>query len=99
MSAAMNGSQGQPDKLFRTFSATPEFKSIQMDLKTTTGIDELEALPNLVKNLNGGDLPFPAVPGESMEDDDLCQISTLLLMLDSTVKHVAALLKKPVKQI
>eukprot|EP00746_Dinoflagellata_sp_MGD_P127810 gnl/MRDRNA2_/MRDRNA2_62303_c0_seq1.p1 gnl/MRDRNA2_/MRDRNA2_62303_c0~~gnl/MRDRNA2_/MRDRNA2_62303_c0_seq1.p1 ORF type:complete len:669 (+),score=129.93 gnl/MRDRNA2_/MRDRNA2_62303_c0_seq1:59-2008(+) len=69
------------------------------ELKTTTGIDQLEALKPLVDNLNRGGLNFPAVPGESMEDDDLCQISTILLMLDSTVKHMAALLKKPVKQI
>jgi len=69
------------------------------DLKTTTGIDQLEALPALIDNLNRGGLNFPAVPGETMEDDDLCQISTILLMLDSTVKHMASLLKKPVKQI
>jgi hypothetical protein len=123
---AIGGRTGSPEKLFNRFSATPEFKAIQMDLsqtfsdaamictnmlahtggvlsglqelKTTTGIDELEALGPLINNLNRS-LNFPAVPGETMEDDDLCQISTILLMLDSTVKHVAHLLKKPVKNI
>jgi len=69
------------------------------ELKTATGIDQLEALPALIACLNRGGLNFPAVPGESMEDDDICQVSTILLMLDSTVKNIAVLLTKPVKQI
>jgi len=68
-------------------------------LKTVTGIDTLEALPALIESINKGGLNFPVVPGETMEDDDICQVSTALLMMDSTIKHVAVLLKKPIRQI
>jgi len=72
------------------------------DLKTTKGIDQLEALPALISSLNDkrvSGLSFPPVVGDTLEDDDLCQVSSILLMLDSTVKHIAVMLKKPIKQI
>jgi hypothetical protein len=69
------------------------------DMKTKTGIDSLEALPAFIDSLNRGGLNFPIAVGDSMEDDDLCQISTVLLMLDCSIKHIATLLKKPIKQV
>merc|ERR1719321_1523662 len=66
-------------------------------LNTTTGIDELDALPGLIVELNAK-LRFPREAPESMEDDEICQISTVCFLLDSTVKHIAALMKCAVKQ-
>jgi len=66
-------------------------------LSTTTGIDELDALPGLIVELNAK-LRFPREAPESMEDDEICQISTVCFLLDSTVKHIAALMKCAVKQ-
>merc|ERR1719335_392896 len=43
-------------------------------LGTLTGIDDLGALPGLISYLNST-LKFPSQAPESMEDDELCQIS------------------------
>merc|ERR1719399_512185 len=66
-------------------------------LSTTTGIDELDALPGLIVDLNAK-LRFPREAPDSMEDDELCQVSTVCFLLDSTVKHIAVLMKCAVKQ-
>merc|ERR1719375_1553434 len=66
-------------------------------LNTTTGTDELDALPGLIVELNAK-LRFPREAPDSMEDDEICQISTVCFLLDSTVKHIAALMKCAVKQ-
>merc|ERR1719321_1550072 len=66
-------------------------------LNTVTGIDELDALPGLIAELNGK-LRFPRDAPESMEDDEICQISMVCFLLDSTVKHIAALMKCGVRQ-
>jgi hypothetical protein len=66
-------------------------------LKSTTGIDVLDALPGLILELNRT-LTFPRTPPDSMEDDELCQISTVCFLLDCTVQHIAALLKVCIKQ-
>merc|ERR1719443_484837 len=66
-------------------------------LNTTTGIDELDALPGLIVDLNAK-LRFPRTAPDSMEDDELCQVSTVCFLLDSTVKHIAVLMKCAVKQ-
>merc|ERR1719160_920990 len=67
------------------------------ELKTTTGIDELEALPGMIKELNSK-LRFPREAPDSMEDDEICQISTVCFLLDCTIKHIAALMKSTVRQ-
>jgi hypothetical protein len=66
-------------------------------LKHTTGIDDLGALPGLISHLNSN-LKFPAQAPDSMEDDELCQISTVCMLLDSTIKHIAALMKTTIQQ-
>jgi len=66
-------------------------------LKTTTGIDDLDALPGLVSYLNAN-LKFPAAPEDNLEDAELVQISTTCFLLDCTVKHMAALIKCCSKQ-
>lgn len=75
------------------------------EMKTRTGIDNLEALVPLIDGLNRGALQFPKLGhysgevGQSLEDDDLCQLSTVLLMLQCSVKHMASLLMKPIKNV
>jgi len=66
-------------------------------LKNTTGIDSLGALPDLISNLSSS-LKFPATSPDSMEDDELCQISTVCMLLDSTIKHIAGLIQDTIKQ-
>jgi len=66
-------------------------------LKNTTGIDTLGDLPGLIEHL-GGNLKFPAEAPDNMEDDELCQISTVCLLLDSTIKHIATVIAGTVRQ-
>merc|ERR1719428_1398462 len=66
-------------------------------IKSTTGIDDLGALPGLISHLNGK-LKFPAASPDSMEDDELCQVSTVCMLLDSTIKHIADLMKVTIRQ-
>merc|ERR1719321_836035 len=66
-------------------------------LKNTSGIDDLGALPSLISNLNSK-LKFPAQAPDSMEDDEICQVSTVCMLLDSTIKHIAVLIKGTIKQ-
>merc|ERR1719214_147851 len=66
-------------------------------IKSTTGIDDLGALPGLISHLNGK-LKFPAAAPDSMEDDELCQVSTVCMLLDSTIKHIADLMKVTIRQ-
>merc|ERR1719271_1346893 len=66
-------------------------------IKSATGIDELGALPGLISHLNGK-LKFPAAAPDSMEDDELCQVSTVCMLLDSTIKHIADLMKVTIRQ-
>ena len=33
-----------------------------------------------------------------VEDDELCQVSTVCMLLDSTIKHIAALMKRSLRQ-
>merc|ERR1719387_2729036 len=66
-------------------------------LKNTTGIDSLGALPELIEYL-GSSLKFPATAPDSIEDDELCQISTVCMLLDSTIKHIAGLIQDTIKQ-
>jgi hypothetical protein len=66
-------------------------------LKTTTGIDALGDLPALMNHLNST-LKFPTQAPDTMEDDEVCQVSTVCMLLDSTIKHIAALMKTTIRQ-
>jgi len=67
-------------------------------LKNTTGIDNLDALPGLIEDLSKGGLAFPKSVGDSMEDDEVCQIGSAFLLLDTTIKHIAAVLSSSIRQ-
>merc|ERR1719386_443908 len=73
------------------------FKGLSM-LKTTTGIDNLDALPGLIEDVSKGGVTFPSKVGDSMEDDELCQIGTAFLLLDTTIKHIAAILQSTIRK-
>merc|ERR1719379_2982562 len=66
-------------------------------LKHTSGIDDLGDLPDLITHLNST-LKFPGTAPDSMEDDELCQVSTVCMLLDSTIKHIAVLMKSTIRQ-
>merc|ERR1719207_479618 len=67
-------------------------------LKNTTGIDNLDALPGLIQDLSKGGLAFPKSVGDSMEDDEVCQIGSAFLLLDTTIKHIAGVLSTSIRQ-
>merc|ERR1719379_3239594 len=56
-------------------------------LDTLEGIDELEALTIAIDQANSV-VTWPAKVADSMEEDELCQISIVFVMLDYTVKHI-----------
>jgi len=67
-------------------------------LKSTAGIDQLDALPGLIDDLSKGAVAFPGKVGDSMEDDEVCQIGAAFLLLDTIVKHIAEVLKTTIRQ-
>jgi len=72
------------------------FKGLSM-LKNTVGIDNLDALPTLIEDLGKGSVSFPKEVGDSMEDDEVCQIGTAFLLLDTTIKHIAGVLQTSIR--
>merc|ERR1719214_112562 len=73
-----------------------KFKGLSM-LKQTTGIDTLDDMPDLIGALNK-EVPFPSKVGDTIEDDEVCQIASALLMLDVTIKNIAAILQTSIRQ-
>merc|ERR550537_1736935 len=73
------------------------FKGLSQ-LKNTTGIDNLDALPGLIEYLGKEGLAFPKSVGDSMEDDEVCQIGSAFLLLDTTIKHIAGVLSTSIRQ-
>jgi hypothetical protein len=67
-------------------------------LKVTSGIDQLDALPGLISDVSKGGVSFPSKVGDSMEDDELCQIGTAFLLLDITIKHIAGILQSTIRK-
>jgi hypothetical protein len=67
-----------------------KFKALdkEIDFEQDNKMDELEDLPDLLKTL-AGVLEFPEKPPETMEEDALCKVSVVLVMLQSTCAHIA----------
>merc|ERR1719428_650395 len=67
-----------------------KFKALdkEIDFEAENKVDELEALPDLLKTL-AGVLEFPEEAPETMEEDVLCKVSVVLVMLQSTCLHIA----------
>jgi len=66
-------------------------------IKCKTGIDELGDLDGLISHLRSN-LKFPAQAPDTLEDDELCQVSTVCFLLDGTIKHIAGLMKTTIRQ-
>merc|ERR1719443_1231137 len=66
-------------------------------LDTLVGIDELEDLGPAIQQANTV-VTFPAKTPDSMEEDTLCQMSIVFVMLDYTVKHIASIIKSTVEK-
>jgi len=62
------------------------------DIDATANIDELEDLPELLKDL-AKTLKLPTKAPSSMEDDEICKISSVLVMLEQTCAHIAQIVK------
>merc|ERR1719217_446600 len=65
-------------------------------IKCKTGIDELGDLDGLISHLRSN-LKFPAQAPDTLEDDELCQVSTVCFLLDGTIKHIAGLMKTTIR--
>mmetsp|Transcript_121535 Transcript_121535/g.355182 ORF Transcript_121535/g.355182 Transcript_121535/m.355182 type:complete len:953 (+) Transcript_121535:53-2911(+) len=61
-------------------------------------VDTLEALPQLIDDINASGLAYPEKVAETLEDDPLCRLSVALMLLDSTVYHMAAMVKACIRQ-
>merc|ERR1719159_1425096 len=66
-------------------------------LDTLEGIDQLEDLVPAIEQANTV-VTFPPKAPDSMEEDELCQISIIFVMLDYTVKHIAQIIKSTVEK-
>merc|ERR1719428_420727 len=66
-------------------------------LDTLEGIEELNGLAEAIESANKA-VAVPATPPDSMEEDELCQMSIVFVMLDYTVKHIAAIIKATVEK-
>merc|ERR1719428_1861551 len=67
-----------------------KFKALdkEIDFEAENKVDELEDLPDLLKKL-AEKMSFPEEPPETMEEDALCKVSVVLVMLQSTCLHIA----------
>ena len=71
-----------------------KFKALEkeMDFESDNKMDELEDLPDLLKTL-AGVMEFPEKAPATMEEDELCKVSVVLVMLQSTCLHIAHIVK------
>jgi hypothetical protein len=75
-----------------------EFKGLKK-MNTLQNLDTLDGFEEAIKSVNGiKDLGFPTGEIESMEDDLLCQISIIFVMLDFAVKRVANIISSCVRK-
>jgi len=61
-------------------------------IDATDNIDELDALPDLLKDL-AELVKLPDSAPATMEDDEICRISAVLIMLSQTCAHTAQIIK------
>jgi len=74
------------------------FKGLGM-MKTTTGIDVLDDLPALIDQMaKGGEVKFPTQVGDTIEDDEITQIASAFMLLDTVIKHIAGILQTCIRQ-
>lgn len=65
-------------------------------LDSTSNLDVLDDLPKLMVDINAV-MKFPNKAGDTLEDDELCQIAVVFVMLDSLIKRLAAMLQTMIR--
>eukprot|EP00929_Paragymnodinium_shiwhaense_P010924 TRINITY_DN115_c0_g2_i1.p1 TRINITY_DN115_c0_g2~~TRINITY_DN115_c0_g2_i1.p1 ORF type:complete len:318 (-),score=81.71 TRINITY_DN115_c0_g2_i1:136-1062(-) len=65
-------------------------------LQTMEGLEELDGVDDAIAALCKT-MPFPSKAPESLEDDQLCQVSIVLVMLEYVIAHVAEITQGAVK--
>merc|ERR1719379_905045 len=74
-----------------------EFKGLEK-MNTLEGIDSLDGWEEAIKNVNQvKDFGFPKEEIETLEDDLLCQISIIFVMLDFALQRIATIIKANVR--
>jgi len=71
------------------FSGTSKLDSME-------GIDQLDGFEKSIGDMSGLE-KFPTTAPESMEDDKLCKLSVIFVMLDYSIKHVADIIKAAIR--
>merc|ERR1719281_1321086 len=66
-------------------------------LDNLEGLDELDGFDTTIATVSGM-VKFPSTPPDSMEDDQLCQLSIIFVMLDYTIKHIAEIIKVSIRK-
>merc|ERR1719436_952424 len=68
-------------------------------LASLEGTEELDGVDKAIKDVNDVDtIVFPSSPIETMEDDLICQISIIFLMLENINKRVASIIASCVRR-
>jgi len=68
-------------------------------LDSVEGIDELDGMDEAIMDLNKvSEVKFPSVVPDTLEDDVLCQLSIVFVMLEYTVKHIGEVIKISIKK-
>merc|ERR1719298_135593 len=65
-------------------------------LDSLEGVDELDGFDKAIEDVSAS-VKFPAAAPDSMEDDQLCQLSIIFVMLDYSIKHVADMIKAAIR--
>jgi len=65
-------------------------------LDSLEGVDSLDGFAEAIKQV-AGKVKFPDTAPDSMEDDLLCQLSIVFVMLDYSIKHVAEMIKDAIR--
>merc|ERR1719321_1337098 len=66
-------------------------------LDNLEGLDELDGFDATIGQISGM-VKFPSKPPDSMEDDQLCQLSIVFVMLDYTIKHIGEMIKVSIRK-
>jgi hypothetical protein len=64
------------------------------------GADKIDAMEDLVRQINSGDVKYPDDPAVlSMDCDTICRMNVVLMLLESSIEHVSGMLKECLKQV
>jgi len=61
-------------------------------------VESIDSMPELMEAINGSGLKYPAMVGSSMEDDIICRMNVALMLYESIVHTLAAIVKDCIRQ-